>query len=88
MVQTILPPDQEPWLGIDIGTNYTRAFIWNPQSKKVEPVVTELGEKKVASVVAYDEDERVICGSKAKIHRSGIQDARKILGRSYEDEDI
>ena len=41
MVQSILPPDKEPWLGIDIGTNYTRAFIWNPQSEKVEPVVTE-----------------------------------------------
>ena len=77
----------EPWLGIDIGTTYTRGCLWNPVSNSVELLLNEKGEARISSVVAFENNGRII-GSSAKIHRSGIVDVKKVLGRSFDDEDV
>ena len=52
----------KPWIGIDIGSTYTRAFIWNPLDESVEPVRSETGETSMPTKVAFESSGDFIIG--------------------------
>ena len=52
----------QPWVCIDIGSTYTRAYIWDPIDDCITPVRSETGDAFIPTKVAYELPDDVIVG--------------------------
>ena len=77
----------KPWLGIDIGTTYTRACIWDPSTDEITNVKCENGETKLITRVAF-ENGKAIFGPDAAYHCHRVRDSKLLIGKHYSDERV
>ena len=79
---------REPWVGIDIGTTYTRACVWDPETDQIIAVKNAEGSPNFISVVAFDDDGNIIFGQDALYHSKRVRDVRQLIGANNLDESV
>ena len=82
--------DEEPALGIDLGTTYSCVAVW--RQGKAEVIPNESGSRITPSVVAFTNKERLI-GDAAKNqivknYKNTVYDAKRLIGRFYNDKEV
>ncbi|CAJ2669451.1 unnamed protein product [Trifolium pratense] len=78
-----------PAIGIDLGTTYSCAAVWQGQNNRAEIIHNDQGNRITPSFVAFTTDLRLI-GDAAKNQASRnpgntIFDAKRLIGRKYSD---
>ena len=82
--------DEEPALGIDLGTTYSCVAVW--KNGKVDVIPNESGNRITPSVVCFTNKERLI-GDAAKNqivknYKNTVYDAKRLIGRLYNDKEV
>ena len=78
--------DESPkrWIGIDIGTSYIRAFIWDPKTDEI----TELDRgSQIPALIYKSMDGIVKIGESAMAHDCYVRNALPFLGKTHNSED-
>ncbi len=80
--------DDEPVLGIDLGTTYSVVSIF--QSNHPIVIQDEFGNKIIPSYVAFENENKILVGdtAKTKLGQKGIAviyDAKRLIGRTFDD---
>ncbi len=80
--------DDEPVLGIDLGTTYSVVSIFQNNNARV--ISDELGNKIIPSFIAFENENKMLVGdmAKAKLGQKGIAviyDAKRLIGRTFDD---
>ena len=85
--ESSLPLDEEPWIGIDLGTTYTAAGLWNIGMERIDTLQNwEDGKGTTPSIVGYQPKGDILIGNPAKrkqlVHpKNTIYDAKRLIGR-------
>ncbi len=77
---------EEVVIGIDLGTTYSCIAIW--RNGKTEVVPNEFGERTTPSVISFDNNEILIGNATKNKNENIIYDAKRLIGRSYDDKEI
>ena len=77
---------EEVVIGIDLGTTYSCVAIW--RNGKPEVVPNEFGERTTPSVISFDKNEILISNAAKNKNENIIYDAKRLIGRSYDDKEI
>ena len=80
--------DDEPVLGIDLGTTYSVVSIF--QNNHPIVIQDEFGNKIIPSYVAFENENKILVGDTAKTklgerYIAVIYDAKRLIGRTYDD---
>ena len=80
--------DDEPVLGIDLGTTYSVVSIF--QNNHPNVIQDEFGNKIIPSYVAFENENKILVGdaAKSKLGEKGIAviyDAKRLIGRTFDD---
>ena len=80
--------DDEPVLGIDLGTTYSVVSIF--QNNHPIVIQDEFGNKIIPSYVAFENENKILVGdtAKTKLGQKGIAviyDAKRLIGRTFDD---
>ena len=83
--------DNEPVIGIDLGTTYSVVSIFENNNPKV--IQDELGNKIIPSFVAFENEDKVLVGdmAKSKLGEKSIAviyDAKRLIGRTFDDPNV
>ena len=83
--------EDEPWVGIDLGTCNSVIGLW--QNNQVIIVQTDTGSSFTPSVVGFKEDFSCIVGDPAlnlmvRDHKNTLYDAKRLIGRRFDDKDV
>ena len=71
---------QEPWIGIDLGTTNSCVGYWDPQTQTAEILSNELGFTTMPSVVAFNENGTEVVGRRAVGAENSVFDAKRLMG--------
>ena len=80
--------ESEPYIGIDLGTTNSCMGLWLPETGTVEILANAVGKNTTPSWVAFETDGQVYVGESARNHKNWIYDAKRIIGRSFNDEKV
>ena len=83
--------DDEPVIGIDLGTTYSVVSIFQNNNPKV--IQDELGNKIIPSFIVFENEDKMLVGdmAKTKLGEKGIAviyDAKRLIGRTYDDPNV
>ena len=83
--------DDEPVIGIDLGTTYSVVSIFQNNNPKV--IQDELGNKIIPSFIAFENEDKMLVGDMAKTklgqkYIAVIYDAKRLIGRTYDDPNV
>ena len=78
----------EPVIGIDLGTTNSCVGIWNPQTESVEILPNSLGKNTTPSWIGFNEAGKIFVGERARNQTTFIFDAKRMIGKSFQDEDV
>ena len=83
--------EDEPWVGIDLGTCNSVIGLW--QNNQVTILQTSSGSTFTPSVVGFKEDGSCIVGSSAvnlieKYPKNTLYDAKRLIGRRFDEENV
>ena len=92
MVEPIpLQPDEQPWIGIDLGTTNTCVSLYNRNKNITEMIQIVEGGLTVPSIVTFKSDKsEIMVGKPAqqamiKYYHNALYDAKRLIGRKYND---
>ena len=82
--------DEEPVLGIDLGTTYSCVAVW--RNGKVEVIPKESGNRITPSIVSFTNKKRLI-GDAAKNklvenYKNTVYDSKRLIGKLYNDKEV
>ncbi|VFQ89027.1 unnamed protein product [Cuscuta campestris] len=81
--------EEEPAVGIDLGTTYSCVGVWRPQHNRVEIIPNDLGNRTTPSWVAFTDVQRLVGESaqnQAPMNPSNtIFDVKRLIGRKFSD---
>lgn len=84
------PPDNSPVVGIDLGTTFSCVAVWENDRPFV--IANNMGNRTTPSWVCFHEDEVFVGeaarGKASRSPRSGIYDAKRMIGRKVTDESV
>lgn len=76
-------------LGIDLGTTYSVISYYNTKTNQVEVIPNSLGDRTTASVVNFNNTDRIIGNAAKNLVGSNptqtIYDAKRMIGRNFDD---
>ena len=83
--------NDEPVIGIDLGTTYSVVSIF--QNNQVKVFQDELGNKIIPSYVAFENEDKMLVGDMAKINLEEknigvIYDVKRLIGRTFDDPNV
>ena len=83
--------DDEPVIGIDLGTTYSVVSIFENNSPKV--ISDKAGNKIIPSFIAFENEDKMLVGdyAKSKLGQKGyaiIYDAKRLIGRTCDDPNV
>ena len=89
MVQT----NSDPVIGIDLGTKNSCVGLYIPETDSVEILNNDQGSTTTPSWVAYEQGDqpgapKIIVGERALMRRNWIFDAKRMVGKTFQDEDV
>ena len=83
--------ENEPIIGIDLGTTNSVVSIF--QNNNIRVIQDEFGNKYIPSLIAFENEEKMLVGEKAKIklkekYNGVIYDVKRLIGRTYDDPNV
>ena len=78
----------EPVIGIDLGTTNSCVGIWNSQTETVEILPNNLGRNTTPSWIGFNEAGKIFVGDRARNQSTFIFDAKRMIGKSFQDEEV
>ena len=78
----------EPVIGIDLGTTNSCVGIWNSQTETVEILPNSLGRNTTPSWIGFNEAGKIFVGDRARNQSTFIFDAKRMIGKSFQDEEV
>ncbi|XXG54683.1 hypothetical protein AAC387_Pa03g2500 [Persea americana] len=87
-----LGTNEDPAIGIDLGTTYSCVAIWLKQHQRVEIITDDLGNRMIPSCVAFTKTKRLTGeGAKnqaSKNHVNTLYDVKRLIGKRFDDDSV
>ena len=85
-------PPKKTVIGIDLGTKNSCIGIWIAENNSVEILNNDIGETTTPSSIAYtgssQDDMQITVGERAQSSENWIYDAKRMIGKAIQDEDL
>ena len=78
----------EPVIGIDLGTTNSCVGVYHAQTDTVEILPNSLGKNTTPSWIGFNEAGKIFVGERARNQSTFIFDAKRMIGKSFQDEDV
>ena len=75
-------------IGIDLGTTNSCVGFFNDDTGEVEIVPNSQGKRITPSWIGFNRDGRVVVGESAQNQEIWIYDAKRMIGRKFDDKDV
>ena len=78
--------EQQECLGIDLGTTYSSVGIY--RNGKIDIIPNEYGYRIISSVVSFKENQIFVGNAKIRNYQNTVYNVKRIIGRTYDEEEI
>ena len=81
-------PDDDPLIGIDLGTTNSCVGLYRKDSKDVVILANMIGESTTPSWIGLTDQDKIVVGRRARNLKNFVYDAKRMIGKAIDSEDI